>query len=133
MKLAEGKNDACNETPRAQSVDGSMAGRVSEGTTNFRTTDLPLAAYLHSTRGLPFVGCEADRNGRVAFVFDDPSADGERLRIDFESGALCAAAAFYGSVRHLRRVMDGSRLLANRRTNEHASKEHFHNHIQPFR
>ena len=73
----------------------------------FRTEDLPFAAYLHATRRLRFLGCEpANGGGRVAFLFDDPRSEGERLRVEFEGGAECSAASFYDSVRHLRRVME---------------------------
>ncbi len=76
----------------------------------FRTEDLPFASYLHASRKLRFLGCEpANGNGRIAFLFADPEGQGERLLIEFESGAECPAAAFYDSVRHLRRVMDGTR------------------------
>ena len=72
----------------------------------FSTQDLPFAAFLHATRKLRFLACECSNgNGRVAFVFDDPSEEGERLHIEFESGAECPAVSFYDSVRHLRRVM----------------------------
>ena len=84
---------------------------------NFITQDLPFAAFLHATRKLRFLGCECSNgNGRVTFVFDDPSEEGERLHIEFESGAECPAVSFYDSVRHLRRVMDGTR---NRGAVEH--------------
>jgi hypothetical protein len=84
----------------------------------FSTQDLPFAAFLHSTRRLPFLGCESvNGNGRIAFMFDDPRGEGERLSVEFESGAECPAAAFYDSVRHLRRVMDRTR---NRGTRNHA-------------
>lgn len=73
---------------------------------SFQTEDLPFAAYLCATRKLAFIGCESlNGNGRVAFLFADPEGEGERLHIAFESGAECAAVAFYDSVRHLRRVM----------------------------
>jgi hypothetical protein len=76
----------------------------------YQTDSLPFAAFLHSTRKLRFLGCEsASGNGRVAFLFDDPERLGERLQVAFESGSECPAAAFYDSVRHLRRVMDGTR------------------------
>ncbi len=72
----------------------------------FITQDLPFAAFLHATRKLRFLACEClNGNGRVAFVFDDPSEDGEQLHIEFESGAECPAVSFYDAVRHLRRVM----------------------------
>lgn len=81
------------------------------GTMNtYRTESLPFASFLHATRKLRFLGCEsANGNGRIAFLFNDPHREGERLQVEFESGAECPAAAFYDSVRHLRRVMDGTR------------------------
>ncbi len=84
----------------------------------YRTEDLPFAAFLHSTRRLRFLCCErGNGDGRVAFVFDDPNGKGESLHIEFESGAECPAVSFYDSVRHLRRVMDGTR---NKGTARHA-------------
>ena len=83
----------------------------------FITQDLPFAAFLHATRKLRFLACECSNgNGRIAFVFDDPKREGEQLHIEFESGAECPAVSFYDSVRHLRRVMDGTR---NRGAVEH--------------
>lgn len=72
----------------------------------FSTEDLPFAAFICATRKLPFVGCKSvNGNGRIVFVFDDAKNEGDQLHIQFESGAECSAAAFYDSVRHLRRVM----------------------------
>ena len=84
---------------------------------------LPYASYLHSTRRLRFLRCERNGAGRIDFVFDDPDSEGELLRVDFEAGAECPAANFYDSVRHLRRVMDGTRSNRNIRTLDH---EHIH-------
>jgi hypothetical protein len=76
----------------------------------FRTEDLPFAAYLYAAHKLHFLGCEpVDGIGRVAFVFSDPAARGDQMSVEFESGAECPAAAFYDSIRHLRRVMDRTR------------------------
>ena len=89
---------------------------------NFRTGDLPFASFLHTTRRLRFIGCEPVNGfGRIAFVFDDPRNEGDRLQLEFEGGAECSAASFYDSVRHLRRVMDGTRNHRNigARTHEH--------------
>ncbi len=73
----------------------------------FRTEELPFAAYLHASHRLRFLGCEpVGETGRVSFVFADPVNEGEKLIVEFESGAECPAAAFYDSIRHLRRVMD---------------------------
>lgn len=70
----------------------------------FQTDSLPLASFLFTIRKLPFLGCQP--NGpRLVFMFDDPKGLGESLQIAFESGAECPAAAFYDSVRHLRRIM----------------------------
>ncbi len=72
----------------------------------FGTQDLPFAAFLHATRMLRFLACECSNgNGRIPFLFDDPKREGDRLHIEFESGAECPAVSFYDSVRHLRRVM----------------------------
>lgn len=75
----------------------------------FLTEDLPFAAYLHASRKLRFLNCEVSGTDRVAFVFADPNHEGDQLHLSFESGAECAAAALYDSIRHLRRVMDRTR------------------------
>jgi hypothetical protein len=76
----------------------------------FRTEELPFAAYLHATHRLRFLGCEpVGETGRVAFMFSDPTNEREKMNVQFESGAECPAAAFYDSIRHLRRVMDRTR------------------------
>lgn len=78
-------------------------------TGEFRTDSLPFACYLYATGKLRFHRCEpTNGNGRVAFVFSDPSDEGEGLHIKFESGAEAPAAAYFDSIRHLRRVMDKS-------------------------
>jgi hypothetical protein len=87
------------------------------GTVGFRTEDLPFAAFIYASRRLPFVGCESvNRNGRIAFVFEDTAGEGEQLHIQFESGAACPAVAYYDSVRHLRRVMSR---VQSKGTHEH--------------
>ena len=86
----------------------------------YTTSHLPFAAYLHSTRRLRFLGCEPNGNGRVAFVFDDAKGEGSHLHIRFESGAECPAVGFYDSIRHLRRVMDGT-------IHDHRSMEQYDN------
>jgi hypothetical protein len=85
----------------------------------FRTEDLPFAAYLHATHKLRFLGCEpVGETGRVAFIFSDPANESDKMIVDFESGAECPAAAFYDSIRHLRRVMDRTR---SKEQDEHKS------------
>ncbi len=89
----------------------------------FCTEDLPFAAFLCATRKLRLIGCEyVNGNGRVAFVFSDPNGEGPGLQIEFESGAECPAVSFYDSVRHLRRVMDGTRNKGTTRHDSHLQK-----------
>jgi hypothetical protein len=79
-------------------------------TAEFRTDSLPFACFLHSTGKLRFLRCEEARgNGRLEFVFNDPQSQGDGLNIEFESGAEAPAAAYFDSIRHLRRVMDRTR------------------------
>ncbi len=76
--------------------------------TEFRTADLPLAAFLHSTRKLKFLRCESvsgNGGGKLEFIFEDPDGQGEDLHLGFESGAECPAASFYDSLRHIRKIM----------------------------
>ncbi len=76
----------------------------------YRTEDLPFAAFLYATRKLRFLACEpVNGTGRIAFTFADGDGAGDLLHLQFESGAECPAAAFYDSIRHLRRVMDRTR------------------------
>jgi hypothetical protein len=86
----------------------------------FSTEDLPFAAYLRASRKLRFLTCQVSGTDRVAFVFADPNNEGEQLQLNFESGAECPAAAFYDSIRHLRRVMDRTRTRSIEQ-NEHAT------------
>jgi len=83
--------------------------QITAALATFTTDDLPLAAYLHATRKLRFLSCHSNANGRMQFVFADPKQEGDRLHIEFETGAECSAVAFYDSIRHLRRVMDRTR------------------------
>ena len=77
----------------------------------FSTEDLPFAAYLCASRTLRFLSCQWSGADRVAFVFADPSNQGDQLHLSFESGAECPAVALYDSIRHLRRVMDRTRSI----------------------
>jgi hypothetical protein len=87
----------------------------------FSTEDLPFAAFLHASRKLRFLTCQVSGTDRVAFVFADPNNEGDQLHLNFESGAECPAAAFYDSIRHLRRVMDRTRSRSTEQ-NEHARR-----------
>lgn len=81
----------------------------SETPSPFITEDLPFAAYLHASRKLRFLTCQVNGIGRIAFVFADANQEGNRLHLEFESGAECGAVTLYDSIRHLRRVMDRTR------------------------
>lgn len=89
-------------------------------TGEYRTDSLPFACYLHSTGRLRFLRCEpVEGNGRLVFVFSDPKAEGERLVIQFESGAEAPAASFFDSIRHLRRVMDKIKEQRSKKNSEY--------------
>lgn len=107
---------ALGRSIRSRELRGDMTKPVQQPETRFATEDLPLAAYLHATRILRFLACETTGPSRVAFVFADPNHTGDRLHLDFESGAECSAVAFYDSIRNLRRVMDRTR---SNEQNEH--------------
>jgi hypothetical protein len=101
--------------------ENAAVGRREVGR-KFSTEDLPFAAFLHAAGKMRFLGCRSvNGNGRIAFVFDDPRREGQMLQIEFESGAECAAVAFYDSVRHLRRVMDGTRNNGTEEQKAHAN------------
>ncbi len=77
--------------------------------TDFQTEDLPFACFLLTSNRLRFLGCRDGQAGRITFSFDDPQSQGEELRIEYESGALVPAVAYYDSMRRLRRLMTQTR------------------------
>jgi hypothetical protein len=97
-----------------------MTATTQQSASTFATEELPLAAFLHASRALRFTSCEPTGNDRVAFVFADPNHEGDKLQLQFESGAECPAAAFYDSIRLLRKVMDRTRSRSNEQ-NEYRS------------
>jgi len=70
----------------------------------YRTISLTFAAYLLSTHRLKYIGCEGVE--QVVFKFEDPNNEGEGLLQEFETGPI---AAFYSSLKALRRVIDSQR------------------------
>ena len=72
----------------------------------FKTEDLPFAAFLACSKSLDFVGCERNDHGRISFVFNDPENRGERLWLAYETGATAPVNAFYAAIRALRQAMD---------------------------
>jgi hypothetical protein len=93
-----------------------------QSTHTFATEELLLAAFIHAARHLRFTACEPTGIDRVAFVFADPNHEGEKLQLEFESGAECPAAPFYDSIRLLRKAMDRTR--SRSRSNEHEHHSH---------
>lgn len=96
---------ASQSTAGQQTLGTHPPQRVELPKGRFRTEDLPLAAFLHCTRLLQFAGCEPKAEGRISFVFDDPSNQGRQLQTAFEAGAECPGLAFYESIRRLRKTM----------------------------
>jgi len=75
-------------------------------TMKFETTRLPLAAYVHCTNQLEFVGVRKASDTTAVFEFRDPEGRGEALEFDFEQGrALVGARAFASSERFLKNKM----------------------------
>jgi hypothetical protein len=73
---------------------------------NYETTRLPLAAYVHCTNQLEFVGIRRASGATAVFEFLDPEGRGEVLEIDFEQGrAIVDARAFASSERFLKNKM----------------------------
>lgn len=74
-------------------------------TKTFSTERLQLAIYLHATQRLPFLYCEAQENGKIRFVFDDPGSVGPQVELEFDRGAEVAATHLFSSQKFLRRRM----------------------------
>jgi hypothetical protein len=81
--------------------------------TQFSTERLQLAIYLHASNKLPFTGCETTGNGKVRFLFHDPSVIGPQVELDFDRGALISATALFASQKYIRRAMSAA--IENRR------------------
>jgi hypothetical protein len=71
----------------------------------FETRNLPLAAFLISSRHLRYLGLRIE-DGRAIFAFDDPQDQGPVLEAEFHSGAECCATLFHSTVKRLRREID---------------------------
>jgi len=84
----------------------------------FITERLPLAIYLHASQRLRFSRCDDDKNGKVQFVFLDPSEVGDQLELEFENGATVAAKSLFASQKFLRRKMSDALSQNNRKTGE---------------
>ena len=74
--------------------------------TQYQTTRLPVAAYIHCNKLLEFTNVRKANNATVVFEFLDPDARGELLEMDFEQGrAIVDARAFASSERFLKNRM----------------------------
>lgn len=76
----------------------------------FSTERLQLAIYLHASERLPFLGCEAQPNGKIRFVFEDASNGGPQAELEFDRGAEVAASGLFASQKYLRRKMSEANL-----------------------
>ena len=73
-------------------------GKPDIDTDIFRTTDTPLAAFLH-TVGIKLLDIEVQENGRGAFLFEQPP---DSLVDNYRTGkAECSALLFHKSYRYL--------------------------------
>lgn len=72
---------------------------------SFSTERLQLAIYLHASQRLLFLCCEAQGNGKIRFVFDDPDGTGALAELEFDRGAEVAASDLFASQKYLRRRM----------------------------
>jgi hypothetical protein len=83
----------------------------------FMTERLPLAVYFHASGRLSFSRCEPAGDGKVQFIFADPSNEGDHAELEFESGAVVPANSLFASQKYLRRKMTET---LNNRNNENA-------------
>ena len=67
------------------------------------TRHLSLAAYV-KMRGLKLMSVRRERNDKAKFIFDDPDAVFEQLRVDF---ANSESARHDDEVRGLKQMMNG--------------------------
>lgn len=74
----------------------------------FQTESLPVAAYIHASRSLKFVGCKPSRPGIQEFVFSDPDDRGSDLEFTFDNGGTVGASAMFSAVKFLRTEMSKS-------------------------
>lgn len=84
----------------------------------FSTERLQLAIYLHARQRLPFLACEAQENGKIRFLFEDPGGVGPEAELEFDRGAEVAASDLFASQKYLRRRM--SEALENRKIENYA-------------
>jgi len=86
----------------------------------FSTERLQLAIYLHASQRLPFLRCEAQKNGKIRFHFDDSNHCGSEAELEFDRGAKVAATDLFASQKFLRRKM-------SEELNTGESKNHYGN------
>lgn len=73
---------------------------------HYKTTRLPVAAYLHCNELLEFAGVRKATDATAVFEFLDPEDRGEGLEVDFEQGhAIVDARGFATSERFLKNKM----------------------------
>jgi hypothetical protein len=83
---------------------------TSSAATEFRTTDLGVAAYLAAGNHLVLLRIESGDRGRADFVFADADKRGPRLAAAyFTRDALVPGARFHYELRALRRMLEQRR------------------------
>ena len=89
----------------------------------FITGRLPLAIFLHASGRLHFSRCGLLDDGKVSFVFSDPSSLGDQAELEFENGATVAANSLFASQKFLRRKMSETQAVnSENRKNENANR-----------
>ena len=71
----------------------------------WRTSSLPLAAYVVTLGALEFREVEATDPTSAAFVFEDPQGRGRSLGKNFSSGGHVSAIRYHEHLRRLRFAM----------------------------
>jgi hypothetical protein len=74
----------------------------------FKTTDMPFAAYLQTKSLLKFLRIDPNPEWphKAEIVFSDPDDRGRQLEIDFLSGAEVPAIAFQATLKTIRRSIE---------------------------
>ena len=73
----------------------------------FTTSHLPFAVFLYVTGNLKFLGLQRENSTqRVLFQFEDAENQAQQIRLQYDNGAVCGAAAYHNALTYLRKQMD---------------------------
>lgn len=73
----------------------------------YPTADLPFAAYLVTSKRLPYLRCVWSID-RMQFIFSDPKGEGNRIFMEYQSGAEAPILLFYSAVKFLRQEISSA-------------------------